>query len=234
METLGASMLRGTSWIGRWVGSTAAATLLALSLGLVPAIGAPILDQDATGSPGSALWDDNDSTLAQVFTAGVDGQLAAIEITLEVVPDTGFQFFVAPFNPAFDPITNPVLTGIGFGSVFFPDTTPTGTTLIDVSGLAITVQVGDMLVFFAEHDDVFSVAGTSGYSGGDAYFECLPAGGCVDPLGPPGSVAPGTSWFAVDETGVGIRNVAFRSFVVPEPGLVLLGGLTLLALRTRR
>ncbi|MBW2393610.1 MAG: hypothetical protein JRG95_05025 [Deltaproteobacteria bacterium] len=225
-------MLRGTSWVGRGVGSTLAATLLVLALGGVPAMGAPILDQDATGSPGSALWDDNDSTLAQVFTVGVDGQLSAVEITLEVVPDTGFHFFVAPFNLAFDPITNPVLTGTDFGSVFFPDTTATGTTLIDLSSLAITVQVGDMLVFFAEHDDVFSVAGASGYSGGDAYFDCQ-IDGCVDPLGPPGFIAP-TSWFAVDEAGVGIRNVAFRTFVVPEPGFAMLAGLALMALRTRR
>lgn len=215
------------------IGISAGATLLALLLGSVPAVGSPILDQDTTVQPGSALWDDNDSTLAQVFTVGQAGQLSAIEITLLVVPDTGFDFFVAAFDPAFDPATHPILIGGVFGSVFFPDTTPTGITLIDVSGLGITVQSGDMLVFFAEHDDVISVAGASAYAGGNAWFECLPFDGCLDPLDPFGLVAPGTPWFAVTESGVGLRSVAFRSFVVPEPALAWLAAVALLALATR-
>lgn len=226
-------VLSGRSWVLKRVGIPAGTTLLALLLGLVPAAGVPILDQDTTGQPGSALWDDNDSTLAQVFTVGQTGQLSAIEITLLVVPDTGFHFFVAAFDPAFDPMTHPVLIGSSFGSVFFPDTTPTGTTLIDVSGLGINVQSGDILVFYAEHDDLISVAGASGYAGGNAFFECLPFDGCIDPLGPPGTIAPGTPWFAVTESGVGLRSVAFRSFVVPEPALALLAAVALLALATR-
>ena len=221
------------SWTVKRAGIVAVATLITLVLGLAPAAGAPILDQDTTGQPGSALWDDNDSTLAQVFTVGQAGQLDAIEITLLLVPFTGFQFHVAAFNTAFDPATDPIFIGSGFGSVFVPDTTPTGTTLIDVSGLAITVQSGDMLVFFAEHDDALSVAGASGYAGGNAWFECSPFDGCIDPLGPSGFVAPGTPWFAVTESGVGQRSVAFRSFVVPEPALAWLAAVALLALSTR-
>ncbi len=204
-----------------------AAGVLGLLCLVLPAGAAPILDQDSTGQPAGDLWDDNDSTLYQVFTVGQTGTLDSIQIDLRVMPDTGFQFQVGAVDPAFDPISSPSLVLGTFGSVFVAASTPIGVVLIDLSLLQVEVDPGDRLAFFVEHDDVFSVAGATDYPGGDAFFDCASFDDCIDPLGPPDSVAGGTPIFPVVEAGVGSRQVAFRSFVlVPEPALA---GLLLLA-----
>jgi hypothetical protein len=211
--------MRGTGIGGAGFGVWGALIGLAACLSFAGPAGAlPMVDQDARTPAGSDLWDDNDSTLFQTFTVGRAGTLHSIEVDLRVVPDTGFQFELARLDPAFDPVTHPDPAGTSLASLFFGAATSTGLLLVDVSALAISVSVGDQLVFFAEHDDVLSLAGASGYTGGDAWFQCAPIG-CIDPLNPAGFTPPFTPLFAVTEPGVGARNVAFRSFVVPEPAL---------------
>ncbi len=221
------------SW-GREVGKHWAGLCLAViatvAFGATPGVAIPVLDQDTTGAPAGDLFDDNDSTLYQVFTAGRTGTLDSIEIELVNAPNPGFTFTLARLDPSFDGTTSSIL-GASLASLRI-DGAGAGLLSVDLSALGIAVQAGDAFVFRFEHDDFFAAKGATGYSGGNAWFECIRFRTCVDPLGPPGIIGPAPFiFFAVDEPGVGLRSLAFRTFLVPEPtglmALAAVGGLWL-------
>ncbi len=210
--------------------------IAALSAASVHALPVAVIDQDTTGSLGSDLWDDNDSTLFQVFTAGRAGLLDSIELTVRVAPQPGAIFELARLNPSFDPSNPTSLVGDALISVGLP-VLQAGALAIDVSAAGIQVSPGDRFVFSIEHDDVLSVAGATGYAGGEAWFQCNAFQECIDPLGPPNTVTPSadSQLFPLDDGHV-TRSVAFRTRVVAEPltaVLVLSGGSGLLARRRR-
>jgi len=225
-------MPSGGREVGRGWAFVRLALVVALTWGAAPILAIPVLDQDTTGLPAGDLFDDNDSTLYQVFTAGRTGTLDSIEIELVNSPVL-FTFTLSRLNPSFDGTTSSIL-GTSLADIQYNQVS-SGVFSVDLSGRGIAVQAGESFVFRVEHDNFFSAKGAHGYAGGNAWFECLRFRTCVDPLGPPGMVGPAPfSFFAVDEPGVGLRSLAFRTFVVPEPaGWLALAAVCGLRLRMR-
>lgn len=196
-----------------------------------------VIDQDTTGSPASDLWDDNDSTLFQIFTVGRAGLLDSIELTVRVAPQPGSSFQLARLHPSFDPVQPTALVGAGLATVALAGSSA-GSVVVDLSSQAIHVEVGDRFVFFVDHDDVLSVAGATGYTGGAAWFQCNAFRECFDPFGPPDRLdaTPDEQLFRVEDAH-GPRSVAFRTRVVAEPtsaALALAAVSGLVARRRRR
>jgi hypothetical protein len=185
----------------------------------VPAFSVPILDQYQNGSSGGAeYW--LDRSLAQTFTAGYSMQLHHIEVQMDAWSDPPTY----PTTVEIRATVSGMPTGAVLGSVYVPDGFAWGWDSIDFLSDNVFLTAGNMYaIVFWNNDPNNEVNTTNAVSiawSPNAYT----AG---ELLGNTGS-----GWSA-DNPGVG--DMAFRTYMIPEPGTALLVGLGgLVVLRKRR
>lgn len=185
-------------------------TGLLLGAALWPAVphAAPVLDQDAWGSPSAAVAASFPGfRRAMSFTAGLDGVLLRIEIGTSSTPAAGSSLALLGTDAAGVPEGAPLAIGAYAG-------TDAGVSTYDFAGFA---QMAGQVLAIELLD-----SGTSWLARGDDY-----------PGGEDFVWFPGGGQTAFTANGL---DLLFRSFVepaaVPAPaGAALLGVLTLLAIR---
>ncbi len=181
----------------------AIACAVAAALGAsAAATAAPLLDLDLS-PPTGQLWVDNDADFQQHFAVGRPGRLARLDVWVDRAPDTGAGLVLQPSTGG-APL---LLAAFGPGA--------SGWTSIDLLPLALDVRAGDGFSFDLQHDDVLIVGTTSGrLAAHTLLWSC--AFDCIAPSGPALPRVPGGTLLDLEPL-----DLAFRTWVLPEPGVWL-------------
>ena len=190
---------------------------------------ATIIDQTQEQIDECRLIVCQDWLMAQTFTAGINGQLAKIDLYLENIFGTDLY----PTTVSIVNVSNGTPSGSVLGQVFAENLT-TGFNGINFLSESVFLAAGTQYGIILSNDDSERYTGTSTqwrstvndvYDGGSLWV-WMADSGWVQSIQPPDESMPLETFYD--------KDAAFRTHMVPEPATILLLSLGLLAVRKKR